>query len=79
MEHALHIIRNRQAVVSEVAQHNLEGICISTPVRVSADTATIWAHAEVAARKWLDVIRTGTVTLNREVIFKRPAGYYAVA
>jgi hypothetical protein len=74
MVHALHIIRNRQAIVSEVAQHNLEVACISIPVPVSADTETMWAYAEAAARKWLDEIRTGMVTLNREIIFQASHG-----
>ncbi|KAJ5159172.1 uncharacterized protein N7500_008823 [Penicillium coprophilum] len=79
MNHAYQIIRNRQAVVSDVAQHNLGVICISIPVPVDAVTDAMWIRAEVDAGKWLEVIRTGMVTLNREVIFKRPRGYCAVA
>ncbi|OQE38069.1 hypothetical protein PENCOP_c009G03196 [Penicillium coprophilum] len=79
MNHAYQIIRNRQAVVTDVTQHNLGVICISIPVPVDAGINAMWIRAEVDAGKWLEVIRTGMVTLNREVIFKRPRGYCAVA
>ncbi|KAJ5359923.1 hypothetical protein N7517_009114 [Penicillium concentricum] len=74
MAHAYQVIRDRQAVVSDVAQHNLGVVCISIPVPVDAATDEMWVRAEVDAGKWLIAIRDGMVTLNRELIFQASQG-----
>ncbi|KAJ5827715.1 hypothetical protein N7447_004478 [Penicillium robsamsonii] len=74
MTHAHQIIRDRQAIVSDVAQHNLGVSCISIPVPVDAKTEAMWSRAEVDVRKWLEMIRTGMVILNRDVIFQASRG-----
>ncbi|KAJ5385177.1 hypothetical protein N7517_003088 [Penicillium concentricum] len=72
MLHMLHNVRNQRAIVSASAMHNLGLICISVPVPVStASTTTILAYAEADLCKWLELIRGGIVTLDREVIFGR--------
>ncbi|KAJ5494729.1 hypothetical protein N7463_010816 [Penicillium fimorum] len=70
MTHVHQIILDRQAIVCDVAQHNLGVTCISIPAPVDTDTDAMWVRAEVDAGKWVEVIRTGMVTLNREVIFQ---------
>lgn len=72
MMHVLHNIQTRRAVVREVALHNMGTVCISIPIPVSnADTTAILVQAETDVKKWLEHIRSGMVTLDREVIFGR--------